>query len=45
MDKRLLELPHVQGDLDRVNICPKARAAIFLKYGQDKMIEPTIGAV
>jgi alkane 1-monooxygenase len=43
MDKRLLALAHVKGDLDKVNICPDARAAIFLKYGQDKMIEPTLG--
>ncbi len=43
MDKRLLALEHVKGDLDRVNICPDARPAIFLKYGQDKMIEPTLG--
>jgi len=43
MDKRLLALAHVKGDLDKVNICPDARAAIFLKCGQDKMIEPTLG--
>lgn len=43
MDKRLLELPHVQGDLDKVNICPDAKPAIFLQYGRDKMTEPTIG--
>lgn len=43
MDKRLLTLAHVNGDLDKVNICPDARAAIFLKYGQDKKIEPTLG--
>lgn len=43
MDKRLLALAHVKGNLDKVNICPDARAAIFLKYGQDKMIEPTLG--
>jgi alkane 1-monooxygenase len=42
MDKRLLALPDVQGDLDRININPAARAAIFLKYGQDKMAEPTL---
>jgi alkane 1-monooxygenase len=42
MDKRLLALPHVQGDLDKVNIDPAARAAIFLKYGRDKMAEPTL---
>jgi alkane 1-monooxygenase len=44
MDRRLLSLPHVQGDLDKLNICPRARPAIFLAYGQDKMAEPTIGA-
>ena len=42
MDKRLLTLPHIQGDLDKINIDPDARAAIFLKYGRDKMIEPTL---
>lgn len=43
MDKRLLGLPDVQGDLDKVNIDPDARPALFLKYGQDKMVEPTLG--
>jgi len=43
MDKLLLELPQIQGDLDKINIDPAARAALFLKYGQDKMAEPTIG--
>ena len=42
MDKRLMALPHVKGDLDKVNICPNARAAIFLKWGRDKMEEPTL---
>ena len=42
MDKRLLALPHIQGDLDRINICPRARGAMFLQYGRDKMVEPTI---
>ena len=42
MDKRLLALPHIQGDLDKINIDPDARSAIFLKYGQDKMLEPVI---
>ena len=40
MDKRLLALPQVQGDLDKVNIDPDARSSIFLKYGRDKMEEP-----
>jgi len=42
MDKRLLALEHVDGDLDKVNICPDALPAIFLRYGQDKMVEPTL---
>jgi alkane 1-monooxygenase len=42
MDKRLLALPDVQGDLDKINIDPSARAAIFLRYGHDKMTEPTL---
>ena len=42
MNNRLLSLPHVQGDLDKVNISPDARATIFLQYGRDKMVEPTM---
>jgi len=42
MDKRLLALPHIRGDLDRVNIDPDARGRIFLQYGRDKMSEPVI---
>jgi len=42
MDKRLMALPHVQGDLEKVNIDPDARPSIFLQWGRDKMIEPTI---
>ena len=32
MDRRLLALPHVQGDLSRVNIDPRRRAAIERRY-------------
>lgn len=42
MDKRLLALPQIQGDLDKVNIDPDARSSVFLKYGRDKMEEPTL---
>lgn len=42
MDARLLALPHVQGDLDRLNIDPPARPALFLRYGRDKMREPVL---
>ena len=34
MDKRLLELPHVGSDLNRVNVEPSERQALFEKYGQ-----------
>jgi alkane 1-monooxygenase len=33
MDKRLLALPHIQGDLTRVNIEPGKTAALHAKYG------------
>jgi alkane 1-monooxygenase len=42
MDRRLLALPHIGGDLDRINIDPDARGRIFLQYGRDKMTEPVI---
>ena len=41
MDKRLMDLPPVDGDLDKVNIDPAAHPSIFLKWGRDKMVEPT----
>ncbi len=41
MDKRLMALPQVDGDLDKVNIDPAAHPSIFLKWGRDKMTEPT----
>ena len=33
MDPRLLALPHVQGDLQRVNIDPRSRERILARYG------------
>jgi len=33
MDPRLLALPHVQGDLQRVNIDPRQRGRILARYG------------
>ena len=42
MDPRLMRLPHINGDLDKVNIDPDARPSIFLKWGRDKMTEPTL---
>lgn len=34
MDRRLLALPQVRGDLSRVNIDPRRRAALYARYGQ-----------
>jgi len=34
MDKRLLALPHVAGDLSKVNVDPSKRQALMQKYGQ-----------
>ena len=34
MDKRLLALPHIQGDLGKVNIDPDRYTAICARYGQ-----------
>ena len=33
MDTRVLALPHIQGDLTKVNICPRKRDKILAKYG------------
>ena len=41
MDKRIMALPHIDGDLDKVNIDPAAKPSIFLRWGRDKMTEPT----
>ena len=43
MDPRLLALTHVGGDLDRVNVDPRARPALFLRYGRDRMSAPSLG--
>ena len=34
MDKRLLALPHIQGDLNKVNIDPRKRQKIYERYRQ-----------
>lgn len=41
MDRRLMALPNVKGDLDNVNIDHAAHPSLFLKWGRDKMSEPT----
>ena len=42
MDSRLLGLPHVEGDLDKVNIDPDERGRIFRRYGRNRMTGPVI---
>ncbi len=42
MDKRLLALPNIDGDLSKVNVEPSARAALLLQYGRDQRSEPTL---
>ena len=34
MDKRVLALPHINGDLSKVNILPSKREATYKQYGQ-----------
>ena len=34
MDKRVLALPHIDGDLSKVNIDPDRREEIQARYGQ-----------
>ena len=36
MDHRVIQLPHIQGDLSKVNICPKKRDAIYARYAQEQ---------
>jgi len=35
MDHRVLALPHIKGDLSKVNICPRKREQIFARYGTE----------
>jgi alkane 1-monooxygenase len=34
MDRKLLALPHVNGDLDKINIEPRKKEKIYCKYGE-----------
>jgi alkane 1-monooxygenase len=34
MDKRLLALPQIRGDLSKVNVDPRCRAALEARYGR-----------
>lgn len=37
MDKRLLALPHINGDLSKVNIDPEKRELIYKRYGKEQV--------
>jgi alkane 1-monooxygenase len=40
MDPRLMALPQIAGDLDRVNVDPRKREALYRRYGQaHKLVE------
>ena len=43
MDSRLLALPHVQGDLARVNMDPRSRAQIRARYAEAAAKPPSAG--
>ena len=38
MDKRLLALEHIAGDLDKVNVDPTRKKTLYEKYGQSKKL-------
>ena len=44
MNHRLLALPHVGGDLDRVNIDPAQRRKIYARYGQQALAQRVAAA-
>ena len=39
MDKRLLALEHIAGDLDKVNVDPFKKKALYEKYGQSQKLQ------
>ena len=39
MDKRLLALEHIAGDLDKVNVDPSKKKALYEKYGQSQKLQ------
>lgn len=44
MDPRLLALPQIQGDLDKVNIDPKRREVLVKRYGSRPAVSASPGA-
>lgn len=42
MDQRLLALPHIRGDLSKVNIDPEKRAAIYSKFGKGQSLPKSV---
>jgi alkane 1-monooxygenase len=42
MDKRLLALAHIDGNLNKVNIYPPKRQKIFARYGRPAPLDPVV---
>jgi alkane 1-monooxygenase len=42
MDKRLLSLAHIDGNLDRVNVAPDKREVIYKRYRQAADTSPGV---
>ena len=38
MDRRVLELPHIQGDLAKINIDPVRRDELLARFGHEASI-------
>lgn len=42
MDKRLLALAHISGDLNKINIYPPKRQQIYARYGRPERLQPVV---
>ena len=42
MDKRLLKLAHIDGNLNKINICPARRQKIYSRYGRPDRLQPVV---
>ena len=42
MDKRLLALAHIDGDLNKVNIYAPKRQQIYARYGRPERLQPVV---
>jgi alkane 1-monooxygenase len=42
MDKRLLRLEHIDGDLNLINVDPEKRQKLYAKYGRPDQLQPVV---